>query len=228
MENSNASSKNKLPKFDWRKFRLDRITYHWQFYSEEHDHHFEYDDECIYKEGALLAGHKKEECLEVKLYKSPEKPPYDRYIQHSNWQLHLLVEYFKEVFEEKAFIEGRDPSHVFQVLVLPSRIYHEILNTINDYELLHVKDLLLESIAIAQKIYVEDVFHWEKPDNQKLIASAEKEVGKVIQVIQQSRTDWKSWSDYEGKVRPKLEHIKFVFNTGTIKLEHEWLAREVH
>jgi hypothetical protein len=92
--------------------------------------------------------------------------------------------------------------------------------------LLHIRDLLLELIASAQDIYIRDVAFWERPENQKLITSAEKETQKAIQVIDQSGVDMKSWRQFEGKVRPQLDHIKFVFNTGTIKLEHEWLAGE--
>ena len=215
-----------LRKFEWEKFQKDRYTYNWQFYSDEHKHYFEYSNDYLYKEGAILEGQKQDECVEIELFRSPEKPPYDFYINHSNLQLSLRVEYFKEVFDERAFIDGYQPQHKFHTIVLPTAIYYEIMNVINDYELLHVKDMIFELVATAQDIYIRDMAFWKRPENQKLITSAKKETQKVIQVIEQSGVDVKSVMKFEGKIRPRLEHINFVFNTGTIKLEHEWLARE--
>ncbi|WP_375582240.1 hypothetical protein [Cyclobacterium xiamenense] len=225
-EKDQDSIKKDLPKFDWAKFQRDRFTYKWQFYSDEHDHHFKYTDDCLYEEGAILEGQDRTDCVEVELYKGPENPPWDSHIRYSNWQLALRVEFFKEVFEEHAFVEGYQPQHKFERIIIPPALHHEILNAINDFELLHIKDLLLELIASAQDIYIRDVAFWEKPKNQKLITSAEKETEKAIQVIDQSGHDMKSWRESDEKVRPQLDHIKFVFNTGSIKLEHEWLARE--
>ncbi|WKN29749.1 hypothetical protein PZB74_12310 [Porifericola rhodea] len=130
------------------------------------------------------------------------------------------------MFDERAFVEGYQPQHKFLSLVIPPTLHHEILNIINDFELLQIRDLLLELIASAQDIYIRDVAFWERPENQKLITSAEKETEKAIQVIEQSGIDWKSLEKYDNKPFPKLDHIKFVFNNGTIKLEHEWLAKE--
>lgn len=224
-ENSEQPKKG-LPKFDWDRFQRNRFTYNWQFYSEEHEHHFKYTDDYLYEEGAIMEGKERTECVEVELYKSPEKPPWDFHIRYSNWQLALRVEFFKEVFDERAFVEGYQPQHKFQRLVIPPAIHEEILNVINDFKLLHIRDLLLELIASAQDIYIRDVAFWERPENQKLITTAEKETQKAIQVIKQARIDWKSLDQYDRKPIPKLDHIKFVFNTGTIKLEHEWLAGE--
>lgn len=226
MAKENEESRIDLLKFDWTKFQRNRFTYKWQFYSEKHQHHFKYTEEMLYQEGAIMEGEEQVECVEIELYKSPEKPPYDFYIKYGNWQLALRIEFFKEVFDERAFIEGYQPQHKYIRLVIPPDIHHEILNVVNDFELLHIRDLILELIASAQDIYARDVAFWERPENQKLITSAEKETAKAIQVIEQSGVDMKSWRELEGKIRPQLDHIKFVFNTGTIKLEHEWLARE--
>ena len=225
-ENEKKEKQEGLPKFDWAKFQRNRFTYKWQFYSEKHQHHFEYTDDYLYEKGAIMEGEERTECVEIELYKGPEKPPWDFHIRYSNWQLALRVEFFKEVFDERAFVEGYQPQHKYVRLVIPPTIHNEILNVINDFELLHIRDLLLELIATAQDTYIRDVAFWERPENQKLITSAEKETEKAIQVIDQSGVDMKSWREFEGKVRPQLDHIKFVFNTGTIKVEHEWLARE--
>lgn len=215
-----------LPKFDWKQFQRDRITYEWQYYHKKHDHYFAYQqDDLVYEKG-LLKGDEKTECIEVHLYISPEKPPFDFYIKHANWQLALRVEFFKEVFDERAFIEGHQPSTKYSIIVIPPDIYYRILNTINDYGLLPIRDLIVEIIAIAQDIYVDDVARWERPDYQKLITTAEKETAKALEIIEKSGVDYKSVSAYQGKIRPELKYINFVFNDGTIKLEHAWLAKE--
>jgi Formate-dependent nitrite reductase, periplasmic cytochrome c552 subunit len=225
-EKDQKGNDKELPKFDWAKFQRDRFTYKWQFFSKKHQHHFEYSEDRLYRKGAIMDSEKQTECIEVQLYKSPEKPPWDFHIRYSNWQLALRVEFFKEVFDERAFVEGYQPQHKYVRLIIPPAIHHEILNVINDFELLHIRDLILELIATAQDIYIRDVAFWERPENQKLITSAEKETQKAIQIIKQARIDWKSLDQYDRKPIPKLDHIKFVFNTGTIKLEHEWLAGE--
>lgn len=225
-EKGNKEAQKVLPKFDWKKFQRDRITYKWQYYNKKHDHYFSYQqDDRVYDTG-LLKGEEKKECIEVHLYRSPEKPPYDFYIKHANWQLAVRVEFFKEVFDERAFIEGYQPSTKYSIIIIPPDIHHNILNTINNYGLLPIRDLIVEIIAIAQDIYVRDVARWERPFYQKLINTAEKETEKAIEIIEKSGVDYKSLSMYKGKIKPELKHINFVFNDGTIKLEHAWLAKE--
>lgn len=218
--------KDIFPQFNWSDFQRDRFTYNWQFYSEEHNHYFEYTEDYLYEEGALFEGEERVDCREVVLYGLPEKPPYDFYIRYCNWQLSLRVQFFKEVFNERSFVEGYQPQNKFQRIVIPPAIHNEILNIINDFGLLNIRDLILELIASAQEIYVQDVAFWERPENQKLITSAKKETKKAIQVIEQSGVDGQTRRQFEGEIKPHLEHIKFVFNTGTIKLEHDWLVRE--
>jgi len=213
------------PKFDWKNFQRERFTYRWQYYHEKYKRYFAYSDDFLYQEG-LLKDEDPVECIEVSLYKSPKKPPYDFYIKYSNWQLSLRVEFFKEVFEERAFEQGYQPQTKYSRIIVPPSTYRDILNFANDFELLHIRDLIVELIAIAQDIYIKDVVFWEQPENQKLITTAEKETAKAIQIIEQAGVDPKSWKNFEGQVPPELDHIKFVFNTGTIKLEHKWLAQE--
>lgn len=163
---------------------------------------------------------------ELELYKMPDHPPYDFYITSHNRQLDLLIEYFKEVFEERAFIDGHMPQHKYFRVILPKSKYNEIMNCINDYNLLHIRDLLFEVISIAQHKYVEDIAFWDKPENNKLITTAKKETQKAIDVI--SKTEIDDWmNDMPGSRPPsKLNYINFVFNTGPIKIEHKCLAME--
>jgi len=124
------------------------------------------------------------EFFEKQLYWTPDHPPYDFFIRYHNWQLGLLVEFFKEVFEEKAFLHGYQPSNKYYRVILPKTKHDEIINCINDFELLPIRDLLFEVIAIAQDNYVEHIAFWERPEMQKLVTSAEKETQKAIQIIE--------------------------------------------
>ena len=138
----------------------------------------------------------------------------------------MLVEFFKEVFEERAFLAGYMPSHKYYRVILPKPKYEEIMGCINEFELLPIRDLLLEIIAIAQHNYVNNIASWERPEMQKLINSAEKETQKAIDVIE--KLDDSSWLRGDAGAKPPstLLHINFVFNDGTIKIEHAWLAKE--
>lgn len=218
--------KQALPKLNWEKLQRERFTYKWQFYSKEHDCYFKFADDHLFEKGSIMEGEERTEPIEIELYKIPKTPPFDFHIKDANRQLALRVEFFKEVFDERAFVEGYQPQHKFQRIVIPEAIHHEILNVINDFGLLPIRDLILEIIASAQDIYIRDVAFWERPENKKLITSAEKETENAIKVIEQSGVDMKSRQQFDGPFRPNLDHIKFVFNTGTIKLDHKWLAIE--
>ena len=58
------------------------------------------------------------EFFEKQLYWTPDRPPYDFFIRYHNWQLAMLVEFFKEVFEERAFIEGYQPNNKYYRVIL--------------------------------------------------------------------------------------------------------------
>jgi len=225
-ENEQEGNKKDF-KFDMEAWRKRRYTYDWHFYNEKYDDYFEYTEDFLYQEGAIMEGEERVECIEVPLYKSPEKPPYDFYIQHGNWQLAMLVEFFKEVFEERAFEEGYQPSHKYFSIVLPQEIHHQILNVINDFGLLPIRDLILETVATAQGMYAKDIARWERPYYKKLIDTVEKQTDDAIKVIEWSGLDSKHRIPFDEKFRPELDHIKFVFNPGgTIKIDHGWLKQE--
>lgn len=219
-------SKERERDFEIEEWRRRRFTYYWQFYNKKNENYYEYGIDFYHQKGEIFEGEDIVECIEVVLYKSPDNPPFDQYIRHSNWQLGLLVEYFKEVFNESAFIEGFQPKHKFQVIVIPPSIYHEILNVINDYQLLHIRDLLLEIIAIAQSIYIRDVAFWDSTEGKKYISSAEKEANEAIRVLEQSGVDLRARARYSGEVAPNLDYINFVFDREIIKIEHDYLKSE--
>ena len=225
-ENEKSEKGKDLSKFDWTESQINAQTYKWQFYSKKHQYYIEYSDDSLYEKGISIKDNKEVECVKIELYKSPMKPVSNVQLRDAHLQLGLRVLYFKEVFEEHAFEDGYEPQHKYVRLHIPSDIHSEILNVINDFELLHIRNLLLEIIATAQDTYISDVVFWERPESQKLITTAEKETAKAIQVIEQASLNSEPFNKFKGKVRPQLDHINFVFNTGPIKLEHQLLAGE--
>lgn len=215
-----------LSQFDWKQFQENRYTYVFHHYDSVRDGYIPHFDLFSLEEKRMEKARLDPDFQEVRIYKAPEHPPYDFHIWHANQQLAMLVEFFKEVFEERAFIDGYLPQNKYYTIILPTSKYNEIINFINDFELLPIRDLLFEVIAIAQNKYVEEIAFWERPEYQKLVTSAEKETEKVIKVIE--KLDDKAWLRGVSGAKPpsKLEYINFVFNDDTIKLEHEWLARE--
>ena len=225
-ENEKSEKGKDLSKFNWTESQINAQTYKWQFYSKKYQYYFEYSDDSLDEKGINIKDNKGVECVKIELYKSPMKPVSNFQIRYAHLQLALRLRYFKEVFEEHAFEDGYEPQHKYVRLDIPSDIHFEILNVINDFELLHIRNLLLEIIATAQDTYISDVVFWERPESQKLITTAKKETAKAIQVIEQASLNSEPFNKFKGKTRHHLDHINFVFNTGTIKLEHQWLAGE--
>lgn len=211
---------------DWDKIRESGYTYVFHYYDEKKDHYFPYFGLFSSTDERMEIAKQEPDFFEKELYSTPDNPPYGFFIGYHNWQLGMLVDFFKEVFEERAFIEGYMPSHKYYRVILPKPKYEEILNCINEFELLAIRDLLFEVIATAQDNYVEHIAFWERPEMQKLVTTAEKETQKAIEIIE--KLDDRAWmrGDEDTKPPSELLHINFVFNDGTIKLEHEWLARE--
>ncbi|MBK6523979.1 MAG: hypothetical protein IPG08_17665 [Sphingobacteriaceae bacterium] len=144
-------------KIDWQKIREDRFTYVFRYYDEDKKHYFPHFGLFSALDEALEKAKKDSNFYEKQIYWTPNHPPYDFFIQYHNWQLELLVEYFKEVFEERAFMDGYQPAHKYFKIILPKTLHDEIINCINDFELLPIRDLLFEVIAVAQDKYIDDV-----------------------------------------------------------------------
>jgi hypothetical protein len=219
MENLNLQSQ----KYDWEKARERRHTYVFKQYHEVLGHFFPIYDKKTLEQ---YPDSKKKEILKVfvvVLYKSPDKPPYDNYIHHSNWQLALLTEYFGDVFHDKSAQWGIEPSHTYYKAVLPEKTYLEIMEVINVNGLLQIRDLIFEIISIAQKKYTDDIAFWEQDSNKKLITAAKKESYKVIDLLEKANP--LNILDQE-KRASRLTGINFLFNDSVIKINHEWLASE--
>ncbi|UTW62218.1 hypothetical protein KFE98_19780 [bacterium SCSIO 12741] len=211
--------------FNWGELRRQRFIYRWKYIHER----FSWFPPCCPDPNNHKNSNNDQNlnnCIEIQLYQAPENPPFDEYIKRSNWQLQLLVKHFKEVFDERSFIEGFIPEHKYQSVIMPPEIYQEISELIEKFGLNEIHDLILEILAIGQNTYTKNIAFWERAENQKLISSAKSESEKVIKIIEQSNAVFKDFDKRENEISPELDHIKFVFNTGTIKLEHKWLAEE--
>ncbi|HVV54146.1 MAG TPA: hypothetical protein VHC47_02410, partial [Mucilaginibacter sp.] len=213
-------------KVDWKQINKSRYTYVFKFFDSEIEHYKPYFD--LFSKSEAREGKAKNDpdYFEAHLYKTPDKPPFDFYIHYNNWQLELMLQFFKEVFEERAFIDGHIPSHKYYRLILPKTLYYEIVSFINEFELLPIKDLICELIAIAQDKYTEHIAFWERVENQRLLNTAAKEAEKTKKVIE--KINYESWvrCDNGHKQPPRLKQIAFVFNDETIKIEHSWIAGE--
>lgn len=215
-----------IGKTDWEKIRKSQYTYIFHYYDEKRGRFVPYFGLFSSADERMEKARKDPEFFEKQLYWTPDRPPYDFFIRYHNWQLAMLVEFFKEVFEERAFIEGYQPNNKYYRVILAKAKHDEIINCINDYGLLSIRDLLFEVIATAQHKYVEEIAFWERPEMQKLVNTAEKETKKAIAVIE--KLDTKEWERDEPGAKPpsELKYINFVFNDGAIKIEHAWLASE--
>lgn len=225
MDNTDDMEQDDNPN-DWSEIRKSQYTYIFQYLDKERTLYRPHFDIYSSTNKNIEAAKKVPDFFERVLYWIPDKPPYDFYISHHNWQLALLNQFFNDVFDLRSISGGAIQSHKFFKIILPKTKYDEIINCINDFELLNIRDLLFEVIAIAQENYIENIAFWERPEMQKLVTSAEKESQKAIKII--DKLDHKHWvrSDKNTKKPSELLHINFVYNDETIKLEHNWLAKE--
>ncbi|MBF4485769.1 hypothetical protein [Flavobacterium sp. CSZ] len=222
VEEDGKSDQHERKKYDWEKARERKYTYVFKEYREEIKHFYP-----IYKKSGeqypISKGRELLEVFELKLYASPEKPPYDEYIRHGNWQLNLLISYFGDIFNDRSAEQGVGASHTYYKIILPKKTYYEIMAVINEYGLLPMRDLIFEVIAIAQQNYTDDIAFWELESSRKLINTAKKESDKAIEII--TKADPLNLLDPDMRVS-RLEGINFLFSDAIIKIEHEWLAGE--
>lgn len=225
MKEKEANRDEKSETNNWNKHRWWNHTYIFQHLDDESGRYIPYFDIRDFDDKKLVEAKRKPEFKEIVLYWTPDRPPYDFFIHYHNWQLSLLVNYFKEVFEERSFVNGFIPTHKYYRVILPKELHEEILNHLNESKLLLIRDLLIEVIATAQHKYVEDITFWESPEMQKLVNSADKEAKKVIELI--DKIEDKEWMpDTTTFKTSELLRINFIFQDKTIKIEHPWLAKE--
>ena len=136
----------KLPRVDRQKERWWDHTHVCLYRDESRDTFLPYFGIAKYDDDALAKAKQTESFFQADLFYTPDTPPFDFFIGYHNWQLQLRVHYFKEVFEEQAFIQGYMPSHEFFRLIMPKSKYEEIINCINNFGLLTLRDLLFEVI----------------------------------------------------------------------------------
>lgn len=230
MEENSDSERNEngdedFGKFDWDNFRESRYTYVFNYLDEKTNYYYPYFELFSKSKERILKAKQDPQYFELRLYKSPDTPPYDFYIHYNNSLLRMLIKYFKEVFQEQSFKNGYQPQHKYYKLILPKSKYLEIIEFINNYELLPIRDLLFEVIAIGQNFYVKEIAFWEKSEMQKIIKTAETESRKAFEVVEKVFSS--EWNQLDTIVKSsELQRINFVFDDETVKLEHSWLAKE--
>ncbi|HLP34038.1 MAG TPA: hypothetical protein VK202_11225 [Bacteroidia bacterium] len=211
--------------FDWNKHRWWNHTYIFQYLDEQSGRYIPYFNIHDFDDKKLEEARNSSDYKEVVLYRTPDHPSNDFFIHYHNWQLGLLMNFFKDVFEERSFIMGHIPMNKYYRVILTKELHEKILNHLNDSNLLLIRDLIMEVIAIAQHKFVEDISFWENPQMQKLVKSANKETKKAIELI--DKIEDKEWMRNPGASKPaELLRINFVFQDKTIKIEHPWLAKE--
>ncbi|WP_035694524.1 hypothetical protein [Flavobacterium soli] len=215
--------KEERKNYDGTKAREMKHTYVFKEYSDKIRHFIPIYNKNSGKQYPISKANEVLEVFELELYRSPEKPPYDNFIQQTNRQLGLLIEYFGDVFHDRSAEHGVVPSHTYYKIILPKKTYYKIMEVINDNGLLQIRDLIFEIIAIAQQNYTDDIVFWEMESSKKLITTAPKESAKAIEIL--TKANPLNLLDPANK-GSRLEGINFLFNDAVIKIEHEWLAGE--
>ena len=224
-ENKGLKSINKSPNVDWRTLLFRPGIYHWKYYSKDIKGYYEY---SLDESHSIEEIPPEDKCIEVELFKFPGDGPIDYDWKHINWQQELLGDYFHEAFVEWAFYEGAKLRDLFYSLIIPRKKYDEIIKRITEFELLHVKDLLLEAIAISQYIITSELSFWNTPENIKLVETAQGDTKEAIRVIELSGVHHKNAQSMIDNPSPGLSSITFVFNDKTkIKIQNKWLADEI-
>jgi hypothetical protein len=134
----------------------------------------------IYQMDSRLEEAKKnKEYKEVNLYPYPGREFEDAHSKHTYYLTYLLNEYFRDVFDVRHFRTGFMGKHRYNRVILTKPLYAKIMNFINENELLHLKDLLIELIAIAQDTYIDDVLHYVDNGFEKTVAKIDDEIEKL-------------------------------------------------
>ena len=204
---------------DWSPYLYRPGIYHWRYFDAVIGGYYEH---SLEESNNLKVIPPKKRCIEVELSNFPVTDTKDFE--------YLIREYFLEAFEDWVFHDSARVKDFFAVIIIPKNIYHQILIKINEFELLHIKDLLLEVIAISQHIITHELPLWDTPEYRRMRATAQSETEKAINVVERSGVAY-NYSKYH-KFKPKnsilgLSSITFRFNDKTsIKIQHKGLAEE--
>lgn len=211
-------------KIDWRPLLFRPGIYHWRYYSDEIQGFYEYSLDETHSPDTVDPENK---CIKVELFKYPDEGYIDFLWKYHSWQQNLLGDYFHEAFEDWAFNENAKLQDLFTLLIIPKNIYYNIINKINDFELLHIKDLFLECIAISQYIITNELSYWNSPENKILRETVLDDTKAAIKVIELSGVHHKNTQSMIDNPSPGLSSITFAFkDKSKIRIQHTWLASE--
>ena len=223
-EKPESKSFNKSKEIDWLPHYLHPEIYHWRYFSKDIGHYYQYSLDETHN---LEEIPQDERCIEVQLFKYPDNGSMAFYEEYNKWQENLIGDYFHKALEDWAFHKRANLKELFTILIIPKNLYYKILNKINEFELLHIRDLILETIAITQYIISDQIWFWNNPENRKLMITAQTEMEKAVKVIELSGVHHRSLESAINNPSPGLSSITFKFNDKTtVKIEHKWLAKE--
>lgn len=187
-------------------------TYAWHFYSEKHSRYFEYANEFLYEHGGILQDEQQKDCVSVPLYSEYYNYPNEN--DRIKWALDLRHKYFGEIFSGV----NRDQPR-FNMVILPREVYYSVLETVNDSHLLHIRDVIIEIIAMTQYVYCRMGIHDTIASMpQKEFTEIHKEIEKLIEVIEKSGVGNPYDESYS-----EIRRINFVFDSDTITLKSNLL-----
>jgi hypothetical protein len=136
------------------------------------------------------------------------------------------VLYFKEVLEIRSVQDGYMFFFDLDKIGLPKNKYEEIMQVLNKYELVHIKELIFYIIAKAQDYYNEKVIHLESKECKDQIFNIEKEVSKAIDLIERTASDY--YDGYElTKENEDILRINFVLANRTIQIKDTYLTSDI-
>jgi len=213
---------------DWRRIRRDQHTYIFHEYDDKLGDYVPVFGLSSTLDNKMEEIRKDPEFMEVELYKSPDQPPYDFYIHYHNSLLAARVDCFKEVFDERAFREGYEPGVKYWRLILKKSMYNKIMNVLNQYHLLHLRDLLLEVIAMVQEKYITDVSFWNKKEMRDVVKTARTAADQATLALE--KLDGRAFLRGESgaKAPTELEAVQFFYKDRTsVKINHSWMARDI-
>lgn len=217
--------------FDWKNFRWWAGTHVFHYFTD-------YEGRSVYlpffelhqfMNDKLETARLHSDYLEKILFESPETPEdkekWDASIAEHNYSLQLFIQYFKEVFDEESFAKGHLPQFKYSRIILPGDLYEKIENVIEEYGLSRIHDLIFEIIAVAQHIYINDVFNLENSGYEKRIKNIEKEAKTVSEILKREVDS--NWEKGTLINHPRLEHINFVYQDGTKRIKDPWLMKDI-
>ncbi|MBL7893855.1 MAG: hypothetical protein JNK50_01085 [Bacteroidia bacterium] len=222
---NNGDRKYDLSGYNPEQDRYWRFTYVFNYYDKKQKRFRPlFDLECEKQEN-LEKARKDKNFVEHELHKMPDAPPYDKHIQYLSWTRGLLINFFKEVFDIRAFDFGYIPENKYYRVILTKKEFNAIQNFISVNKLDKIGDLIFEIIATAQHIYFNDVFLFDNKKYEQQIRDSAKQAKIAYEIL--DREFDKTWLIKGKKLQPDLQKIDFIYADGKKTLTDPWLTKDI-